>query len=112
MSVIPDIESKRSESYRIINVAGIFGGIRPSGVEAVIYSETQDITKVLRTQPLDPTKIIVSRIAECELVIDPVQLKSIQLWINQKVADYEKVFGKIPSPEEIESRRGRNDDMQ
>src|SRR5215204_6090296 len=38
----------------------------------------------------------------------PMQMKSIQHWLNQKIAEYEKIFGQIPSPEEVESRARRH----
>jgi len=86
---------------------GYLGGIRPSGVEAVIYSEINDIQKVLETQPLSANRVVVKRIIECELVIDPMQMKSIHKWLTTKIKDYEELIGPIPSPEEVQSRQKR-----
>ncbi len=104
MSNIPDITSEYAQDYKQVNVAGIFGGARPYGVAAVLYSESMDVSKVLETQPLSLNKIVVKRIAECELVIDPMQMKSIHKWLGEKIAEYEKLFGQIRSPEEVGSR--------
>lgn len=108
MSGIPVIETVYSESYKRINVAGIFGGIIPGGVEAIIYSEERRAEGVLATQPVSPNRMTVRRTVESQLIIDPLQLRSIHQWLGQQIAEYERVFGHIPSPEEIESRGRRN----
>lgn len=107
MSGIPEIKSEYSPTFKKINVNGIFGGVRPSGVEAVIYSELNDIEKVLETQPLSANRTVIKRIIECELIIDPMQMKSIHKWLTEKIKDYEELIGPIPSPEEVESRQKR-----
>lgn len=107
MSGIPEIKSETSPQYRRIYAAGFFGGIVPAGLEATIYSEMRDIVKVLETQPLAGNRVSIKRIAECELLIDPMQMKSLHQWLTQKITEYEKLFGNIPSPEEVESRSKR-----
>jgi hypothetical protein len=37
-----------------------------------------------------------------------MQMKSIQQWLAQRIEEYEKIFGHIPSPEEVESKTGRH----
>jgi len=76
MSGIPEIDSEYSPTYKRIAVAGIFGGTRPFGVEAVLYSEGMDVKKTLETQPLEPNRTTIKRTIECELHIDPLQMKS------------------------------------
>lgn len=108
MSGMPEISSEYAADYKKISVAGIFGGTRAFGVEAILYSETMDVTKVLQTQPLNPGRATVKRIAECELIIDPLQMKSIHQWLGAKIQEYEKLFGIIPSPEELDSKLKRD----
>lgn len=108
MSGLPEISSEYSSTYKRISVAGIFGGIRANGVDAIIFSEQQDVKKVLETEPLSANRITLKRIVEAELVIDPMQLKSIHKWLGDKIKEYESVFGVIPSPEEVDSRLRRN----
>lgn len=110
MNDLPEIESEYSQNYRRINVSGIFGGTRPNGVEAILYSETMDIKKVLETQPLSINRTKIKRVIECELVLDPMQMKSTYKWLGDKIKDYEILFGRIPSPEEVESRAKRPKD--
>lgn len=107
MSGLPRIESKYSETYKRINVAGIFGGILPGGVEAVLYSEERRIEEVLQTEPPSGNRTSIRRTIEAELLIDPLQMKSIHKWLGDKISEYEKIFGRIPSPEELESRARR-----
>lgn len=113
MSSTPEISSEYASDYKKVFVAGIFGGTRAFGVEAVLYSETTDVTKVLQTQPLNPNRAVVKRIAECELVMDPLQMKSTYQWLGNKIKEYERLFGPIPSPEELDSKlRHRKDPNQ
>jgi hypothetical protein len=107
MSGLPEIRSEYSPTYKRINVGGLFGSIRPSGLETFVYSEEPVIDKVLTTEPISPHRSMIKRTVECELIIDPMQMKSIQQWLNQKIAEYERLFGQIPSPEEVESRAKR-----
>jgi hypothetical protein len=48
------------------------------------------------------------RTVESQLLIDPLQMRSIHQWLGQQIAEYERVFDHIPSPEEIDSRTRRN----
>jgi len=107
MSNIPEIESEYSPLYRRVNVAGLFGGIVPSGLEAVAYSEERRIEKVLKSEPINPSRASLKRTVEVELIIDPLQMKAIHKWMGEKITEYEKLFGTIPSPEELTSRSKR-----
>jgi hypothetical protein len=107
MSELPDIKAEYSENYRRINVAGIFGGIIAGGVEAIVYSEERRAEGVLASQPVSPDKITIKRTVEVQLIIDPIQMKSMHQWLEQQIMKYEKIFGHIPSLEEIEARTGK-----
>ena len=108
MSGVPEIETKESDSYKRINVAGMFGGIFPGGLEAIVYSESRRAERVLETEPISPNRMRIRRTIEMELVIDPIVMRSIYQWLGEKIAEYQRIFGNIPSPEEIESRSRRN----
>jgi hypothetical protein len=47
-------------------------------------------------------KPIVNRTLECRLIMDPFQAKIISQWLTNHVNEYERQFGRIPSPEEIQ----------
>ncbi len=109
MSGIPEISCEYSPTYKRIVVADIIGGIRPSGVSMTVYSEDSDFTAALETHPVSPTRVKIKRIVEAELVIDPMELKSIHKWLADKIKEYENTFGQIRSPEEIDSKQKRKD---
>ena len=108
MSGIPEIVSEYSDKFRRIQVSGVFGGVVAGGLEATIYSEQRDIEKVLATAQLAANLTKIKRVIECELIIDPMQMKSIHKWLGKKIGDYEELFSKIPSPEEVQSRSKRS----
>jgi hypothetical protein len=99
-----EIEAEYSPLYRRINVAGIFGGIVAGGLEAVIYSEERRIDKILKTQPISTKEVFIKRTAEADLIIDPMQMKSIHQWLGEKIEEYERVFGKIVTSEQLDER--------
>ena len=107
MGEMPEIESEEAASYKRIVVAGVFGGTRPGGVHATLYSERPNSLKVLATHPPNPSRVLLRRIIECELIIDPLQMKTVYNWLGKQIDEYEKLYGNIPSPEEVESRSRR-----
>lgn len=107
----PEISSGTSDTNKRVLVAGIFGGARPYGLEVTVYSEQGDYQHVLETQPLNPARSILRRTVETTLILDPMQMKSIHGWLGKNIAEYERIFGPIPSPEEI-ARRTQRDPLQ
>ena len=105
----PKIEVKEHPNYRTINVNGVFGSHRPQYLEVLLYSEEIDAKDVLASEnpQIRPT---VKRTLETRLVINPFTAKSILYWLNQNIAEYERVFGRIPSPEEVNSKYGGGSD--
>jgi len=106
---LPEIQGEYSQDFRRIIASGMFGRIIPSGLEAIVYSTHSIVDKVLSTEPLSPNRAAIKRVIECELLIDPMQMKSVHMWIGKKIAEYEKIFGTIPSPEEVDSRARRKE---
>jgi len=100
----PKFVVQKDEHYRDIIVNGVYGGRRPGYFEAILYTDELSGDEALRSVPPDTGKIVIRRTIQCRLVIDPVQAKSIARWLSNHVAEYEKEFGKIPFPEEIERK--------
>jgi len=107
----PEISSSTSETHKRILVAGVFGGARPYGLEVTVYSEQGDYERVLETQPLNPARSVLRRTVETTLILDPMQMKSVHEWLGKNIAEYERIFGSILSPEEI-TRRTQRDPLQ
>ena len=63
------------------------------------------MNKFLESFQPDPQLIKSKRTIECGLLIDPVQMKSILIWLTQKIDDYERAFGPIrPRKEQVDNR--------
>lgn len=110
MTGIPKIYSEYSDKFKRIYVADVLGTIMPGGLEVTVYSEESDVKEALETQPISSNQIKVKRIIECDLIINPMEMKSIHKWLGTKIEAYEKAFGPIPSPEEVQSRLKRKKD--
>lgn len=108
MSGVPKFQSEYSSTYKRINVTGIFGGIIPGGLEAIVFSEERRAELALETQPISSDRMTIKRTIEAELLIDPMQMKAINRWLGEKIKEYEKIFGPIPSSEEVERRSTRD----
>ena len=100
------IEVKEHPNYRTINVNGVYGSHRPQYFEVILYSEEVDAKDVLASPENPQIRPTVKRTLETRLVINPFTAKSILYWLNQNVAEYERLFGRIPSPEEVNSKYG------
>jgi hypothetical protein len=101
---IPKIRVEYSPTFKRIVIGGLFGTIQSIGLEAFVYSNHLQVDEVLATEPASTEKTIIKRIIECELLADPIQMKSIYDWLRIKIEEYEKVFGTIPSLQQIQSR--------
>ena len=51
---------------------------------------------------------MIRRTVETTLIIDPMQMKSIHQWLEANIREYERLFGTIPSPEEIDNKTRRD----
>ncbi|WP_428324781.1 hypothetical protein [Nitrosopumilus sp.] len=106
---LPEIQGVYSETYKRVLATGFFGSVQPFGLETFVYSTQNVIDRSLETEPISPQRATLKRIVECELIIDPMQMKSLHNWLGKKIKEYEKLFGSIPSPEEVQSRATRTD---
>jgi hypothetical protein len=105
---MPVIQGEYSSNFKRINFADIYGHINSGGLEASIYSEQSVIDEVITTQPISREKLKIKRIVECDLFIDPMKMVSVYEWLGKKIEEYEKIFGKIPTPKEIEKKIDMN----
>jgi hypothetical protein len=104
MSNLPEFEGETSSNFRKIIVEGVIGNIDSIGLDVLIYSGQRIVDNALKSEHIVFHKIKHKRIAECELVLSPAQLKSIYEWLGAKLQEYEAVFGKIPSQEDLQTR--------
>jgi hypothetical protein len=106
----PKVELVEHPNYRTINVSGVIGGHRPMFFEAVLFSNELKVTEALTDAELNPERSHIKRTIECRLVMDPFEAKIMATWLNSEIATYEKNYGRIPSPEEVNSKLGGPED--
>lgn len=99
-----EIEVKEHPHFRTINVNGVFGGVRGAYLEVVIFSDEVKLINALSTFNISAEKATLSRTIEARLIMDPLQAKTIAQWLTSHVNEYEKQFGRIPSPEELHGK--------
>lgn len=82
--------------------------------EVVIHSDELKATEALANADLAPERSELKRTLECRLLIDPFQAKLISNWLAKNIMEYEKLYGRIPSPEELGGKFGGsdNDDLR
>lgn len=97
----PKVVVEKHEGYRTIIQSGVLGGHRPGFFEWVIYTDEGVVDEVLSTIPPDVTKLHIKRTLQCLVRATPDQAKSMAAWLNQHIVEYEKLFGKIVTPEDL-----------
>jgi hypothetical protein len=106
----PKIEVTENPNYRTINVTGIFGSQHSMNFEILLYSDEWTAKEALSTSVSAPERSILKRTIETRLLISPFTTKLIAHWLNQNIAEYERIYGRIPSPEEVQSKLRRPTD--
>ena len=109
---LPDIEIEYHKDYRIIFVNQIHGGFRTQYFEFDIISQVSNFEQALKTPQPNYSKQVLKRIIQTKLIIPPMDIKSWIIFLQKTLTDYEKVYGAIPSPEEIASKTGKKDNLQ
>jgi len=99
----PRFKIEVSPQYRTIMVNGVLGGYRPGFFEMLVFTDEID-PEELRAELSE--SLVVKRTFQCRLVLDPVQAKSLLVWLSQQVSEYEKKFGEIrlPARQQTEKR--------
>ena len=98
------IQATTSPNFRRIIADRFYGGLDSIGLKAIIFSERSDIENVINTEETNKQQAVLLRTIECELIIKPEQMKALHVWLGDKIEDYEAMYGKIPSPEEVDTR--------
>lgn len=77
--------------------------------EVILYSDELVAADALSSAEIATERSSVKRTLECRLIIDPFQAKTIHDWLGKHIADYEKVFGRVSSPEELADKFGKSE---
>jgi len=100
----PKIVVEKHEGYRTIFQTGIYGGPRPGLFEWLIYTDEMVGDEALTTVPPDQAKIHIKRTLQCLVRLTPIEAKGFAEWLNRHITEYEKAFGKIVTPSDLEKK--------
>ena len=101
---MPDIEVTQSPTFREINVTGQVSNLNYDGMKLTILHDTPDLKMALAGNQFKASKAIINREIECTLNLSPINMKTWSIMFKKELERYEKLFGVIMSPEEIQEK--------
>lgn len=104
MSEAPDVKVSPSDTYKEINVSGQVTGLNYDGMKLTVFHDSPNLTQTLTAEGFKPHKVVIDRYIECTLNMPPQTIKEWALILSENLARYEKTFGMILSPEEVEQK--------
>ena len=104
MSEEPDVQTSQSPTFKEINVTGQVSNLSYDGMKLVILHDSPDIQQALQGDQFKMSKALINRQIECTLNLSPINLKAWSLLFQQELERYEKLFGTILSPEEVNEK--------
>ena len=93
-----------SPNFRKIVVDGFLGNIESIGLDMQVYSSQKLLDRALELPSIEVPLTVFKRTVECELILSPLQLKATAEWLQEKVEEYEAIFGRILTQEEADSK--------
>jgi len=108
---LPDVETEFHKDYRIIFANQFHGGFRNQYFEFDLVSQVSHLEPALKTPQPNYGKDILKRILQSKVIVPPMDFKSLVIFLQKTLENYEKTFGAIPSPEEI-ANKTKKDGMQ
>jgi len=96
-----NIRTQYSDTYKNIPASAFFAHVSEKGFEITAYVDEDDFTPGEVPQP---NTVYIRRTLETRLTIAPMQTKALRDLIGKQLKDYEEIFGKIPTPEELQER--------
>ncbi|MCA9827468.1 MAG: hypothetical protein KC444_03630 [Nitrosopumilus sp.] len=100
----PKITVTKSEDYEDIFVSTVWGGTRPGHIEAVVVSESIEMDEALKDLAINTAKVNAHREIRCRLIFEPHSFKDIVTWMNEKLKEYEYVYGPIKTMKEVQEK--------
>ena len=95
------VRNEYASTYKQIPVSAFVTTLSEKGLEMTAYVEEEDFKP---EGTIQPGVIYVKRTLETRLAVNPLQLKLLHSLIGRQLENYEKVYGKIPTPEEVNTR--------
>jgi len=104
MSEAPDVQVSQSDTYKEINVTGQISNLNYDGMRLTVLHDSFNLAPALSGAQIKMSKATINRKIECTINLSPVNLKSWAILLDQELKKYEKLFGTILSPEEINEK--------
>ena len=71
------------------------------GLNLTVLHDSQSLEKALDSNEFKVSKAIVNRQIECTLKLSPINIKAWAMLFQKNLEQYESMFGRIMSPEEV-----------
>lgn len=94
--VSPAFEDTKSPDYRYVYATGVFGGLDPNDGRLIFYLDRIEPETVNEPHPGSSKLKKVVRELQVEIHVTPSQFKSIAIWMNRHIKNFEDMFGEIP----------------
>lgn len=95
------VRNEYASTYKQVPVSAFVTTLSEKGLELTAYVEEEDFKP---EGTIQPGVIYVKRTIETRLAVNPIQLKLLHSLLGRQLENYEKVYGKIPTPEEVNAR--------
>ena len=91
-----------ASTYKQIPVQAFMVTTTEKGIELRAFTEEHDFTP---SEPPQANSIYIQRTVETCLVINPMQAKSLNHFLEGKIREFEEIYGTIPSYEDVSKKR-------
>ncbi|MHA2394958.1 MAG: DUF3467 domain-containing protein [Promethearchaeota archaeon] len=96
----PTIKITKNDEFRELFASGVFGGMNPNKCSMVFFNDKPQLN-IVKANQFDVSE--VKRELLTEIIVTPVQFKSIAKWMARNIKAYENRFGEITLRKEKES---------
>ena len=104
-----DVVTKHDEKYKESFITTVVGGLRNGYFEYDLITETTDFENAMKGETYNFTKMVAKRTIQMKVLIPPIAFKDVVNLFMSQITDYEKVFGRIPTQQEIEDKKAGSD---
>ena len=93
--IAPEFEDVKSPDYKYVYATGVFGGIVPNDARIIFFLDRLEPSTTNEPRPGTSKVKKIIRELQVEVHTTPHQFKSIAIWMNNHIKQYEDRFGEI-----------------
>jgi hypothetical protein len=94
VGVIPQFDVTKNPEYKSVSSTGIFGGVSPNDAKIIFFLDRLE-PEMVRDQPGKMRTERINRELQVEIHMSPHAYKTMSLWMQRNVTQYEERFGEI-----------------